>query len=270
MVPWELANLEEGDLVACSAILDMPLPDVSVGLRRSLKDYGPALYDLGDIASLIPKVPHLVFPCFAVEVKGGTGCMDAETYTCRHRARRSRLEDTQAMLNAAYLAGRQEFEKSSGRAGWTNKILSLWFFWRDASNGTAAQRGRQRPRLTILCDASEAPLQDAYPFHHVEATPIGDVEFVGPRGLRLIRQTRAQKADLPTITKALKAVEGLGGRGNLNKQANCCGECSVVMDWTGFSFFGSFVSLDARESCTSLEPPSLETTKYPNTQGANL
>ncbi|KAJ5566527.1 hypothetical protein N7535_008165 [Penicillium sp. DV-2018c] len=57
-----------------------PYPDVSVGLRRSLfKGHGPALYNLGDIASPIPKIPHLVFPCFAVEVKGGTGGMDAET-----------------------------------------------------------------------------------------------------------------------------------------------------------------------------------------------
>ncbi|KAJ5962789.1 hypothetical protein N7501_007730 [Penicillium viridicatum] len=57
-----------------------PYPDVSVGLRRSqFVDYEPALHHLNHISSPIARTPDLVFPCFALEAKGGSGGMDAET-----------------------------------------------------------------------------------------------------------------------------------------------------------------------------------------------
>lgn len=63
-----------------SKSIPAPYPDISVGLRRSqFLDYEPALHHLNHIASPISKTPDLIFPCFALEAKGDSGGMDAET-----------------------------------------------------------------------------------------------------------------------------------------------------------------------------------------------
>ncbi|KAJ5499094.1 hypothetical protein N7453_008145 [Penicillium expansum] len=63
-----------------SKSIPAPHPEISVGLRRSqFMRYEPALHHLNHIASPIPKIPELVFPCFAIEAKGDSGGIDAET-----------------------------------------------------------------------------------------------------------------------------------------------------------------------------------------------
>ncbi|CAI7675128.1 unnamed protein product [Penicillium palitans] len=77
-----------------------PDPDLVVGLRRTLfQDYYVVLRQLDTIAAPITCTPAIVFPCFTVEVKGGSGASDARNQNCNnaaHMLRHLRLLSCQA------------------------------------------------------------------------------------------------------------------------------------------------------------------------------
>jgi hypothetical protein len=64
-----------------------PWPDLTVGLRRSLfQDYIVVLRQLGSIAAPIICAPQIVFPCFTLEVKGGSGASDTHSQNLNNAA----------------------------------------------------------------------------------------------------------------------------------------------------------------------------------------
>jgi hypothetical protein len=64
-----------------------PWPDLTVGLRRSFfRDYILVLRQLGSIAAPIICAPQILFPCFTLEVKGGSGASDARSQNLNNAA----------------------------------------------------------------------------------------------------------------------------------------------------------------------------------------
>ncbi|OQD64510.1 hypothetical protein PENPOL_c007G10820 [Penicillium polonicum] len=108
-----------------------PYPDVSDGLRRSqFVDYEPALHYLNHISSPISRTPNFVSPCFALEVKGDSGGMDAEI--------QSRHNTANMLFNLRQLSALSNGEEATHLS--FDRILK-------ACSATVTQQG-----MTIFCD----------------------------------------------------------------------------------------------------------------------